>query len=337
MKVGFLIFNPLILIEMKRITILLAASLVMFVSCQKEGPVAAGEGVELTVSVKVADPEETKTTYEYTAGTQAGTISTSWEAKEYITLVSIGESGITAVDEFCSTGDAGRKKAEFTGTWTGNAGDKVICLYPALTNNGAAVASADRRFSGVTVGSTSISVNCPAHAPSQDISTIRKYDIMIGEVVISGTKASVTMRRKISAIRLGVSGAYPYEYGVYARYIMNIGIAAHSSGGVAKAFASSGTIAATMSSWTGEIVPDAFYSENRNGITQLSKEGIYYHYIPVLVGGSLEAGDILSVYYTDKEYTGTQWYSPANRTKKKTIGSALDFSPGYVYAINAGL
>lgn len=315
----------------------MAAALVMFVSCQKEGPVASDKGVELKVLAEVAAPEGTKTTYEYTAGTQAGTISTSWEATEYITLVSIGASGITAVDEFSSTGVAGREKAEFTGTWTGNAGDKVVCLYPALTNNGVAVASANQRFSGVTVGSTSISVNCPAHALSQDISTIKPYDIMIGDVSISGTSASVTMQRKISVIRLGVSGASQYEYGVYARYFTQLGIAARSSSGTAKLFASSGTVAATSSTWTGEIVPDAYYGNNWNNITQISKEGTFYHYIPVLVNGSLVSGDILSVCYTHKEYGGIKWDDPWKLTKDKTITSALDFSPGYVYAINAAL
>lgn len=319
---------------MKRIAILSAAALVMFVSCQKEGPVTSNKGVELTISAQVAAPAETKTTYSYTPSEigLAGTISTSWEATEYITVVSIGEAGITAVDEFCSTGAAGREKAEFTGTWTGNAGDKVICLYPAISTN-----AGTARFTGVTAGSAAIGVNFPAHAVSQDISTIRDYDIMIGDVAITGTAASVNMQRMISVIRLGVSGALPYEYGVCGRYIQQLGIAARTSTGTAKLFASSGTIAATASKWTGEIVPDAFYSNNWNNITQISKEGTFYHYIPVLADGSLDAGDILTVCFTDKEYSGTQWYSPWKQSKDKTLVSALDFSPGYVYAINTGV
>lgn len=335
MKVGDLIFNPLIFIDMKRIAILLASSLVITVSCQKEGPITSDKGINLSVSAQVAYPAGTKTTYAYSSGTLAGTIATSWEATEYITLVSFGASGITAVDEFCSTGEAGRAKAEFTGTWTGNAGDKVICLYPALTQNGAAAAGA-QRYSGVTVGSTSIGVSFPAHTPSQDISPIKDYDLMIGDVAINGTTASVTLQRKISVIRLGISGA-SYEYGVYGKYILKLGIAARSSGGDAKLFASSGTIAATTASWTGVIVPSAYYGINRNTITQLTKEGTFYYYIPVLVDGSLEAGDILSVCYTEKEYTGTQWYAPNDQTEEKAIESTLDFSPGYVYAINAAL
>ena len=322
---------------MKRTSIILALALAALVSCQKENTASPQKGVELTISAEVAAPAGTKTTYSYTASSigRAGTISTAWEATEYITVVSIGASGITAVDEFCSTGEAGRTKAEFTGTWTGNAGDKVICLYPALTQNGSAAAGA-QRYSGVTVGSTSIGVSFPAHAPSQDISTIKDYDLMIGDVAINGTTASVTLQRKISVIRLGISGA-SYEYGIYGKYILKLGIAARSSGGDAKLFASSGTIAATTASWTGVIVPSAYYGINRNTITQLSKEGTFYHYIPVLVVGSLEAGDILSVCFTDKEYSGSMWYDPYDQTKEKTIESTLDFSPGYVYAINAAL
>lgn len=319
---------------MKRTSIILALALAALVSCQKENTASPQKGVELTISAEVAAPAGTKTTYSYTASSieQAGTISTAWEATEYITVVSIGASGITAVDEFSSTGAAGREKAEFTGTWNGNTGDKVICLYPALSTTAGAA-----RYSGVTVGSTSIGVDFPAHAPSQDISTIKDYDLMTGDVVISGTAASVTMQRKISVIRLGVSGAYPFESGVYARYLQKLGIAARSSGGDAKLFASSGTIAATTASWTGVIVPSAYYGINRNTITQLSEEGTFYYYIPVLVDGSLEAGDILSVCFTDKEYSGSMWYDPYDQTKEKTIESTLDFSPGYVYAINTVL
>ena len=319
---------------MKRTHIILALTLAALVSCQKENPAAQQRGVKLTISAEVAAPTDTKTTYSYTESETglAGTISTAWEATEKITVVSIGAAGITAVDEFTSTGEVGRAKAEFSGTWNGSAGDKVICLYPAITTNAGAA-----RYSDVAVGSTSIGVNFPAHALSQDVSTIKDYDLMIGDVAINGTAASVTMQRKISVIRLGISGARPYEYGVDARYIQKLGITARSSTGTAKVFSSTGTIAATASSWTGDIVASAFYGNNWNNITQISKAGTFYHYIPVLACGNLEAGDILSICFTDKEYSGSQWYSPWNQTKEKTLESGLTFTPGYVYEIIAGL
>lgn len=318
---------------MKRISIICAMALAVLVSCQKENA-EDQHGIELTISAEVVTPPKSKTTYTYTPSVtgKAGTITTVWEAVEKITVVSIGEAGITAVDEFTSTGQAGRVKAEFTGIWNGNAQDKVICLYPAIST-----AAGAARYSGVAIGSASIDVDYPVHKPSIDINTIKDYDLMIGDVYISANSASVMLSRKISVVKLGVSGAYPYESGVYARYIKQLGISAKASGGQYKLFVSHGAIAATKSTWTGEIVPDSYYGENRTTINQLTTEGVHCHYIPILTNGRLEAGDILTVYYRDKEYSGTMWYEEVNGKKEKTLESALDFSPGYLYAINVGL
>ena len=110
------------------ITILTVAvlSAVLLNSCQK-APVEK-KGVPLTIQASVVAPTGTKTLYEY--DTESKTLEGSWDSEESITVVSFGQSGITAVNTFTSTGERGRKKAEFSGTWTGNAGDKVICLYP---------------------------------------------------------------------------------------------------------------------------------------------------------------------------------------------------------------
>lgn len=309
-------------------------ALATLVSCRKENAEVQRKGIELTISAEVVTPAESKTTYAYTpsATGKAGVITTAWESVEKITVVSIGEAGITAVDEFTSTGKAGRVKAEFTGIWNGNAQDKVICLYPAIST-----AAGAARYSGVAIGSTSIGVDYPTHKPSIDVNDIKDYDLMIGDVNISANSASVMLNRKISVVKLGVSGAYPYEYGVYARYIKQLGFSAKSSGGEYKLFASHGAMAATKSTWTDEIVPDSFYGENRISITQLTKEGVHFHYIPILANGRLEAGDVLTVYYREKEYSGTMWYGEVNGKKEKTLENTLDFSPGYVYAINVDL
>lgn len=309
-------------------------ALATLVSCRKENAEVQRKVIELTISAEVATPAESKTTYAYTpsATGKAGVITTAWESVEKITVVSIGEAGITAVDEFTSTGKAGRVKAEFTGIWNGNAQDKVICLYPAIST-----AAGAARYSGVAIGSTSIGVDYPTHKPSIDVNDIKDYDLMIGDVNISANSASVMLNRKISVVKLGVSGAYPYEYGVYARYIKQLGFSAKSSGGEYKLFASHGAMAATKSTWTDEIVPDSFYGENRISITQLTKEGVHFHYIPILANGRLEAGDVLTVYYREKEYSGTMWYGEVNGEKEKTLENTMDFSPGYVYAINVGL
>jgi len=317
---------------MKKISLLAIMAMAVLSACQKESDAPVSRGVELTISASVASPEtDTKTTYAYSAGTQAGTITTSWEATEKITVVSIGDAGITAVDEFTSTGTAGRAKAEFSGTWTGNSGDKVICLYPAIST-----AAGTARYSGVTVSSTSIEVNFPAHSPSTDISTIKDYDLMIGDVSISGGTAYVEMQRKIAVLRLGISGASTYEYGVYGRYIQKIGISVINSSSMPKVFASHGAISVTKASYSGNIVPDSYYAANRNEVTQ-NNDGWFYYYIPLLANDSMYSGDTFTICFTDKEYSGSKWYSPADKTKNTTLTETYTFSPGYIYAINAEL
>lgn len=310
-------------------------ALAALTACQKESDViSASKGVELTISASVASPADTRTTYTYTPGTQAGTIDVAWEATEYLTVVSIGESGITAVDEFVSTGDAGRTKAEFTGTWNGSAGDKVICLYPAITTTAGAA-----RYSGVEAGSTSIGVNFPAHAPSTNISTIKDYDLMIGDVAISGTAASVTMERKISVLRLGISGAYYWD-GDYGYKITEMGVSAMTSSNIAKLFVNSGTVAMTKSTYSGEIVPVSYQPTNRNTLSPAQyAEGVFDYYLPVIADGNLEAGDKLEIAYKYNVRYSNQdpWESNITGTKTSTIASTLTFAPGYVYAINAEL
>jgi hypothetical protein len=120
-------------------------------------------------------------------------LTVDWEAQEAITVISIGESGISAIDEFTSTGEAGRTVAEFTGTYTGKEGDTVICLYPALSTTAGAA-----RFSGVAVGATQIELNYPAHAPSRSVASLKEWDVMVGTVELNGSAASVRLKRQMS-------------------------------------------------------------------------------------------------------------------------------------------
>lgn len=314
---------------MKKTSIALMALLAL-VSCNKEQPLTVNNGVDMTITASVG--AGTKTSYAYTSGTQTGTIETSWEATETITVVSIGDEGITAVDEFSSTGAAGRKKAEFTGTWNGNEGDKVICLYPDINST-----AGKALFSGVTAGSSTIEINFPNQAPSADIATIENCDLMIGDVTISGSNASVNLEHKIAVLRLGISGAYYWD-GEYGYYITKLGISASSTSG-ASLFATHGSIKATKTTYTGELEPDRFLGENRNTIAQQSKEGIYYYYLPVLADGTLYAGDQLTIFYGTKERYGSngKWETYDNKNVTATLTAPLEFTPGHVYEINAEL
>jgi len=311
---------------MKKISVILLMAMMVFASCQKEST-PVNKGVEMKISARVAGPAEVKASYEYISGTQAGTIATSWEATEKITVISIGEAGISAVDEFTSTGTAGREIAEFTGTWTGKEGDKVICISPAISTSAGA-----SRFSGVAVNSASIGINFPTHSYTSDVNSIKDYDILIGDVNISGSKASVELVRQIAVLKLGFTGnGTCYDYWQWWEYRTQLGIAAFSSAYVAKLFATHGTLAATKASYTGSIVTDTYHPENRSGITYIQDNAVHHFYAPVLANGTLEAGDHLCI-YSYYNYEGEK--QKGNNSLDKTITSSLSISPGYVYALN---
>lgn len=318
---------------MKKATIIFVCSLLAFASCRKDGIETSKEGIKLTISSTVENPSQsTKTSYIYSSGTTSGTIACSWEASEAITVVSIGESGITAVDNFTSTGEAGREKAEFSGIWTGGASDKVICLYPALSTPAGA-----NRYSGVTPGSSTIGLNFQAPSPSRHINKIKDYDIMVGEVKINENKASVALKRQIAVLRLGLSGAFPLSDG-YGKYIIKVGLSAQTSGGVSKLFGTHGTMAAKKSTYTGVFVADAFQGENRPSLDPNQTEsGTYYYYIPLFANGTLNENDKINIYYHLREKDGgSKWYN-TDYSKIHICTSALNFSPGYIYEIKAAL
>lgn len=319
---------------MKKVYILLTMAVAVFASCQNDNEELTPEkkGVKLTISTSIAKPATTRTSYVYHEGEtgKSGTISVSWEEEENITVVSIGEAGITAVDNFTSTGAAGRDKAEFTGTWTGNAGDKVICLYPAISVG---------RFTGVTVGSTSIEVDCAAHnlANSLEENVIKNYDIMVGDVSISGTTASVQLQRKITVLRVGLY--QNWYYSPQAQNFWKLGISASNSEDEPKCFVAKGAIAATKSTYTGDITPVTYQGPNWNNFnTPGARWGYRYHFIPVIANGSLVEGDKLKIHwaYTDKYSVDPLWYSD-DLTATKDITSTLTFQPGCVYTLEAKL
>ena len=307
----------------KFLYMIIASSMLCACSEEAEQIVSAKKGVELTMSATIGKPAETRTTYTR----QTSGMTVDWEADEEITLVSFGESGITAVDNFTSSGPAGRKKAEFTGTWHGNPGDKVICLYPALST-----AAGTTLFDNVTAGSTSINVNFPEHALTTDISKIKNWDIMIGSVSINEGTAHVTLDKKTAVLEFVLSGGYPYDYGVYGKYIIKVGVSAYS-GTTPTLFAKTASLAVTKSTYTGDIVPATYYQDNykQNLDPQLTtSNGTYY--FPVLADGTLSAGDQIRLYYDYKEYSGSSWQNP-NNNENKTLSAPFTVTPGKIYKI----
>ena len=184
-----------------------ASAAVLMNSCQKSIP-EEKEGVPMTIQASVVAPAGTKTFYEYT---DDKTLEGFWNSEEAITVVSFGESGISAVDTFTSTGEEGRKKAEFSGTWTGNEGDKIICLYPDINSY-----EGESIFEGVNVGSPQIfmrNLSTPAGAlQHDDPSSLSAVGLMLGEVTVSGDVAHVYLEHQIAVFRIEVTlRDFPYE------------------------------------------------------------------------------------------------------------------------------
>jgi len=194
---------------MKRIiTIIAAFAVVLFNSCQKQ-TTEKKVGVPLTIQATAVAPSGTKTIYDY--NTDERTLEGFWDSEESITVVSFGRSGITSVDTFTSTGEYGRKKAEFSGTWCGNMGDKIICLYPAVDTY-----AGNSIFDGVRVGSPTIYMRNLSTASGalqhDDPSSISDVDLMLGEVIIDRDVAHVFMEHQLAVFRIEVTlRNFPYE------------------------------------------------------------------------------------------------------------------------------
>lgn len=313
---------------MKKIFYTSIASL-LFCACSNEVEQieSAKKGVELTMSATIGKSAETRTTY--TRETVGMTVD--WEAEEAITLISFDDSGITAIDNFSSSGDAGREKAEFTGTWNGNAGDKVICLYPALsTTAGASMYSA-------TVRDASIAFTYPAHSPFRKLATLKNWDVMIGDVNISGSDASVSLNRQIALLEFYFTGGFYDSPDLF--YIEQIGVSA-ASGSSPALFVKQGSIATTKSTYTGDITPSSFQEPYYLPLdVQITNSGTYFH--PVVANGTLNEGDVIHFNCYHKEKWG--WAGTSERyenSTSKTLAAPFTITPGNVYKfpeVNVGI
>ena len=290
----------------------MAIILFAFSSCDKEQLPAGRTGRHLTIDATVAVPQ-TKTAYVYDS--EGGTMAVSWNEDETISVISFNETGITAIDNFTSSGEAGRVKADFSGTWTGNPGDRVICLYPALSTT-----AGSRLFGTVTVGDTSIPLNNLPNSlgtlVKETPSSLANADVMVGDVVISEGTASVDLVRQICVFRLTVTCATTAWYDDYYERVSTVKISV-DNGGTPVVVATAGALAVTEDTYTGSFVPTAygtvkytlndFYNSDlttRNGQTPTE-----VFYAPIFFDGDLEVGYKVNFLYggRSREGWGASW------------------------------
>ncbi len=192
---------------MKKLFVLSVFAAVLAFSCQKrEAPVEEPAGIPGEVSAGapmklVAEIPATKVSYT----PDGNVLKASWNATESISVVTLDGTGdgahIVAIDNFTSTGAAGRAKAEFTGTFTGGSTPAcVIVIYPALIAGGggkyASVPYTDHTSAeksvlyDAAVGSEYIQANFQAlkQTSDNDASHMENYCVMAGNVDIDDIK-----------------------------------------------------------------------------------------------------------------------------------------------------
>ena len=287
-------------------------AIIMFATsaCDKEQLPAGRTGKPRTLDVSVGAP--TKTAYNYDV--DGGTMAVSWKADEAISVISFDASGITAIDEFSSSGEEGRTKAEFSGTWNGNPGDRVICLYPALSTT-----PGSRLFGTVAVGDTSIPLNSLTSSLGTLVkgtpSSLANADVMVGDVVISESTATVTLARQICVFKLTVTCATTAWYDDYYERVSTVKISV-DNGGTPAVVATAGALAVTTDTYTGSFVPTAYgtvkYTLNDFYSSDLTtKDGTptQVFFAPIFFDGDLEVGYQVNFLYggRSREGWGASW------------------------------
>ena len=292
--------------------VLLVIGIIAFSACNKELLPDKPAGIPLTISATVGTP--TKTAYDYDV--DGRTMAVSWNADETISVISFNDTGVTAIDEFTSSGEQGRDKAEFSGTWTGNPGDRVICLYPALSTT-----PGSRLFGTVSVGDTSIPLNSLTSSVGKIVkdtpSSLAGADVMVGDVTISESNAYVNLVRQICVFRLTVTCSTTAWYEDYYERVSTVKISV-DNGGTPAVIATAGALDVTTDTYTGSFAATAYgtikYTLNDFYSSDLTTSGgpkTQVFYAPIFSEGDLEEGYTMRFHYggRSREGWGASWES----------------------------
>jgi hypothetical protein len=288
----------------------MASAFLVLSACNKEQIPDKPAGIPLTISATVGP--QTKTAYNYDS--ESREMGVTWSADEAISVISFDASGITAIDNFTSTGEEGRNKAEFTGTWTGNPGDRVICLYPALSTS-----AGSKLFGTVSEGVTSIPLNSLTSSVGKIVkdtpSSLAGADVMVGDVVIAESTAHVELVRQICVFRLTVTCSTTAWNEDYYQRVSTVKISVDNAGTPA-VIATAGALDVTTDTYTGLFAATAYgtikYTLNDFYSSDLNTSGgpkTQVFYAPIFSEGDLEEGYTLRFHYggRSKEGWGASW------------------------------
>lgn len=189
---------------MRRIFLLAAIAVLGFSSCKKDEKQPQQDPIQLTLTAEIATPA-TKATYTYDKG-----IKMAWEAEESITIVTFKDDKAVSAQNLSSTGEAGRKTATFSGSFTPTDGATYIACYPPLEDRGTywntEVESGrdwglhiDKNLQYLAWFSTNTQ-NYQSENGSLDI--LKVGDVMVGDVEINEGVATTTLRKTVSVLKL---------------------------------------------------------------------------------------------------------------------------------------
>ena len=290
--------------------VLMASAILAFSACNKEQLPDKPAGVPLTIKASVG--EQTKTAYSYDP--ESREMDVTWQEEESISVISFDESGITAIDNFTSTGEEGRNKAEFTGTWTGKPGNRVICLYPALSTS-----AGSKLFGTVSEGDVSIPLNSLTSSVGKIVkdtpSSLAGADVMVGDVVIAESTAHVELVRQICVFRLTVTCSTTAWYEDYYERVSTVKISVDNAGTPA-VIATAGALNVTTDTYTGSFAATAYgtikYTLNDFYSSDLNTSGgpkTQVFYAPIFSEGDLEGGYTMRFHYggRSREGWGASW------------------------------
>lgn len=318
--------------------VLMASAILAFSACDKEPLPVKSAGIPLTISATVG--AQTKTAYSYDP--ESGIMGVRWGNEEAISVISFDDDGITAIDNFTSSGEQGRDKAEFSGTWTGNPGDRVICLYPALSTS-----AGSKLFGTVSEGDVSIPLNSLTSSVGKIVkdtpSSLAGADVMVGDVVISESTASVNLVRQICVFRLTVTCATTAWYEDYYERVSTVKISV-DNGGTPAVIATAGALAVKEDTYTGSFAATAYgtvkYTLNDFYNSDLTTSGgpkTQVFYAPIFSDGDLEEGYTLRFHYggRSKEGWGASWESVetfgGGCVQNKTVTEKRTLEKGKIY------
>ena len=146
-------------------------------------------------------------------------------------------------------------------------------------------------------------------------SSLANADVMVGDVVISGSTASVNLVRQIYVFRLTVTCATTAWYDDYNERVSTVKISV-DNGGTPVVVAIAGALAVTTDTYTGSFVPTAYgtvkYTLNDFYSSDLNTNGgpkTQVFYAPIFFDGDLEVGFTVNFLYggRSREGWGASW------------------------------